>query len=363
MQRPDVSFWRGRSVLLTGHTGFKGSWLSLWLQSLGAQVHGFALAPPTDPALFEEAGVIDGLASHTIGDVADLEALRAVFAAARPEVVLHLAAQPLVRRSYDDPVETFRTNVMGTVNVLEAARATTSVRAIVNVTTDKCYENREWDWPYREIDPLGGYDPYSSSKACSELVTAAYRNSFAEESGVAIASGRAGNVIGGGDWAADRLVPDCLRAFESGQPVVIRNPLATRPWQHVLEPLYGYLILAENLVSDRESFATAWNFGPHAQDVRPVDWIVDRMVALWGEAQWRLDDAAQPHEAANLSLDTAKAMRRLNWRPRWPLDHALGQIVEWHKAWLAGQPARDLCLRQIEDFTNTVLLPQEPLSR
>jgi CDP-glucose 4,6-dehydratase len=361
--RPDPNFWRGKRVLLTGHTGFKGSWLSLWLQTLGAEVHGFALAPQTTPSLFIEAKVEEGLASHTIGDVADLEAVRAVFAQARPEIVLHLAAQPLVRLSYDDPVETYRTNVMGIVHVLEAARHVGDVKAVINVTTDKCYENREWDWPYRENDPLGGYDPYSSSKACSEIVTAAYRRSFGATSGVAIASGRAGNVIGGGDWSADRLIPDCLRAFEKGQSVVIRNPAATRPWQHVLEPLYGYLRLAEALLRDPAQFADSWNFGPAPQDVQPVDWIVNHMVHLWGrDASWRLDHGAQPHEAANLSLDISRAIRRLEWQPRWPLNLALLNIIDWHKAWLDGVDARDICLQQLEEFQTSGTLLRKVIS-
>lgn len=349
--RPDPNFWRGKRVLVTGHTGFKGSWLSLWLQTLDAQVHGFALAPQTTPSLFIEARVERGLASHTIGDVADMEAVRAVFARVRPEIVLHLAAQPLVRLSYDEPVETYRTNVMGTVHMLDAARLTGGVKAVINVTTDKCYENREWDWPYREEDKLGGYDPYSSSKACSEIVTAAYRSSFGAESSIAIATGRAGNVIGGGDWSADRLIPDCLRAFEKGRSVVIRNPAATRPWQHVLEPLYGYLKLAEGLVRDPAQFANSWNFGPALQDVQPVEWIVDHMVNLWGEgAHWCADGGAQPHEAANLSLDISRASRRLGWHPRWALSLALRRIVDWHKAWLSNEDARDICLRQLEEF-------------
>jgi CDP-glucose 4,6-dehydratase len=361
--RPDPSFWRGKRVLLTGHTGFKGSWLSLWLQTLGAEVHGLALAPQTMPSLFVEARVEDGLASHTIGDVTDLDAVREIFARAQPEIVLHLAAQPLVRLSYVEPIETYRTNVMGTVHVLDAARQAGGVRAIVNVTTDKCYENREWDWPYRESDPLGGYDPYSSSKACSEIVTAAYRRSFGATSGIAIASGRAGNVIGGGDWSVDRLIPDCLRAFEKGQSVVIRNPAATRPWQHVLEPLYGYLKLAEALVRDPARFADGWNFGPAAQDVRPVDWIVEHMVRLWGEdANWQLDEEAQPHEAANLSLDISRAMRRLDWYPRWPLDLALRRIVDWHKAWLNDGDARGICLRQLDEFQSSGTSPRKVFS-
>jgi CDP-glucose 4,6-dehydratase len=273
-------FWRGKRVLITGHTGFKGGWLSLWLQSLGAELQGLALAPPTTPSLFVKAMVGAGMAS-AIGDIRDYETVHACMAAFKPEIVIHMAAQPLVRLSYTEPVATYATNVMGTVHVLEAARHAGSVRAVVNVTTDKCYENREWVWGYREDEPMGGYDPYSNSKGCSELITSAYRRSFFQHSGIALGSARAGNVIGGGDWAADRLVPDILRAFERGEPVVIRNPTATRPWQHVLEPLSGYLALAEQLFQHGQAFAEAWNFGPRDEDARPVGWIVKKMADLW----------------------------------------------------------------------------------
>ena len=271
-------FWRGRRVLLTGHTGFKGSWLSLWLQAMGAELHGLALAPDSSPALFDEARVAEGMTSH-LGDIRDLATVRATFDATRPEVVLHLAAQPLVRASYADPVATYACNVMGTVHELEAARATPGVRAVVNVTTDKVYENREWRWGYREDEPLGGHDPYSSSKACADLVASAYRRSFLQAQGVRLASARAGNVIGGGDWAADRLVPDLLRAFDAGQSPEIRHPAAVRPWQHVLEPLAGYLLLAQRLCLEGEAFAQAWNFGPRDDDNRPVRWIVERLAS------------------------------------------------------------------------------------
>jgi CDP-glucose 4,6-dehydratase len=348
----DPGFWAGRRVLLTGHTGFKGSWLSLWLQALGAEVQGLALAPPTTPSLFEAAGVAERMRS-TLGDIRDLETVRGCMAAFRPEIVIHMAAQPLVRLSYTEPVATYATNVMGTVHVLEAARATDSVRAVVNVTTDKCYENREWVWGYRENEPMGGFDPYSNSKGCSELVTAAYRRSFFQHNGIALASARAGNVIGGGDWASDRLVPDILRAFERREPVVIRNPQATRPWQHVLEPLCGYLMLAQRLCTEGQAFAEAWNFGPQDSDTRPVQWIVERMVQHWGEgASWRLDGETHPHEAGHLKLDTSKAGARLAWRPRWDLSTALRQIMSWHRAWLAQEDVRGLCLRQIEQYTN-----------
>ena len=358
---PDPAFWAGRRVFLTGHTGFKGSWLALWLQSLGAEVHGYALAAPTAPALHAEARVADGMTAVE-GDVRDPDAVRRAMVAARPEIVLHLAAQPLVRLSYAEPVATYATNVMGTVHVLEAARGLDGVRAIVNVTTDKCYENREWVWGYREDEPMGGFDPYSNSKGCSELVTSAYRRSFlARPGGPALASARAGNVIGGGDWAADRLVPDILRAFERGEPVVVRNPHATRPWQHVLEPLGGYLLLAERLCRDGQAVAEAFNFGPREDDARPVRWIVERMAERWGEdAGWRLDGGDHPHEAGYLKLDISKARHRLGWQPRWGLATALDHIVAWHRAWLAGDDMRALCLAQIADYTTNPIKETEP---
>ncbi len=346
--RPE--FWRGKRVLLTGHTGFKGSWLSLWLQSMGAELQGLALAPPTTPSLFVEANVAEGMTSQ-IGDIRDLETVRACMAAFQPEIVIHMAAQPLVRLSYHEPVATYATNVMGTVHVLEAARTTPSVRAIVNVTTDKCYENREWVWGYREDEPMGGFDPYSNSKGCAELVTSSYRRSFFQQGGIALASARAGNVIGGGDWAADRLVPDILRAFERGEPVVIRNPHSTRPWQHVLEPLSGYLALAERLYTEGQSWAEGWNFGPQDDDARPVQWIVEHLVASWGRgASWRLDGGDHPHEAGYLKLDISKAKARMGWRPRWDLGTALEKITVWHQAWLAKDDVRALCLQQIQHY-------------
>ena len=347
-------FWRGKRVLLTGHTGFKGSWLSLWLQSLGAEVQGLALTPPTTPNLFTEAKVGAGMAS-AVADIRDLAAVQACMNAFRPEIVIHMAAQPLVRLSYSEPVATYATNVMGTVHVLEAARLCGSVRAIVNVTTDKCYENQEWVWGYREDEPMGGYDPYSNSKGCSELVTSAYRRSFFQKGDIALASGRAGNVIGGGDWATDRLVPDVLRAFERQEPVIIRNPHATRPWQHVLEPLSGYLTLAERLYSEGQSYAEGWNFGPHDDDARPVQWIVEQLVSSWGRsATWRRDGSEQPHEANYLKLDISKAKHRLGWQPRWNLATALDRITDWHRAWLAGQDMQQLCLSQIAQYTNAI---------
>lgn len=349
-------------MLITGHTGFKGSWLSLWLQSLGAQVVGYALSPPTKPSLFEVAEVSKGMTS-IIGDIRDLEHLRAVFAEHRPEIVIHMAAQPLVRYSYVEPVETYSTNVMGTVNLLEAVRSTNSVKAVVNVTTDKCYENREWAWGYRENEPMGGYDPYSSSKGCAELVTAAYRNSYFHPEkynthGVAIASGRAGNVIGGGDWAGDRLIPDIMRAIMQGNPVNIRSPHSIRPWQHVLEPLSGYLILAQKLYEEGPGYAEGWNFGPNDEDAKPVQWIVEKLTQAWGEgASWVLDGGDHPHEAHYLKLDCSKAKARLDWHPRWDLPTTLDSIIQWHKQWLAGDNMQKVSLQQIADYQTHIVHP------
>lgn len=346
-------FWRGKRVFMTGHTGFKGSWLSLWLQSLGADLTGFALAPPSEPSLFDIGRVGDGMTS-LIGDIRNLDVVVKAMQAAQPEVVIHMAAQPLVRLSYSEPVQTYATNVMGTVHVLEAARLTPSVRCIVNVTTDKCYENREWVWGYREDEPMGGHDPYSNSKGCSELVTSSYRRSFFQQSGVTLSSARAGNVIGGGDWASDRLVPDILRAFERGDPVVIRNPDSTRPWQHVLEPLSGYLQLAEHQWREGAAFAGGWNFGPTDDDAKPVQWIVQRMAAAWGNnAGWRLDLNPHPHEAHYLKLDISKAGRQLGWHPRWRLEQALAHIIAWHRAWRDQKDMQQVCLDQIRQYTNS----------
>ena len=346
-------FWRGKRVLLTGHTGFKGGWLSLWLQSLGAEVCGLALPPPTEPNLFTAARVGANMQS-IIGDIRSLDAVRQAMAGFRPEIVVHMAAQPLVRLSYREPVQTYATNVMGTVHVLEAARHAGSVRCIVNVTTDKCYQNREWVWGYREDEPLCGHDPYSNSKSCAELVTSSYRDSFMRQADIALASARAGNVIGGGDWAADRLVPDTLRAFERGEPVVIRNPDSIRPWQHVLEPLSGYLRLAEHLWNGGQSVAEAWNFGPRDEDARPVQWILERMALAWGQgAGWRLAEGEHPHEAYYLKLDISKAGQRLGWHPHWSLAEALEQINGWHKAFLHGEDMHRVTLRQIACFSQT----------
>lgn len=342
-----TSFWKGRRVFLTGHTGFKGSWLALWLGRMGAQVTGFAL-PAEDPSLFHQARVSE-LLTHVEGDIRDLAAVEAEMAKCDPEVVFHLAAQPLVRLSYQTPVETYATNVQGTVHVLDACRRMAALRSIVCITSDKCYENREWVWPYRESDPMGGYDPYSSSKGAAELVISAYRRSFFGE-GAKLASVRAGNVIGGGDWAADRLVPDIVRALVAGDRPLIRAPHAVRPWQHVLEALGGYLMIAEALAAGRDSAAASWNFGPADDDTRPVEWIADRLVAGWGSGGWDRDDMPQLHEAGILKLDCSKARSELGWRPVLGLESALDWIVQWHKAVANGEDAREVTLGQLDQY-------------
>lgn len=345
------NFWQGKRVLLTGHTGFKGGWLSLWLQSMNAELLGVALNPPTQPALFDVARVREGM-EHQIADIRDYEKIKSLMAAFKPEIVIHMAAQPLVRLSYQSPVETYATNVMGTVHVLEAARHVDTVRAIVNITTDKCYENKEWSWGYRENEPMGGHDPYSSSKGCAELVSNAYRKSFLSGQGVALATARAGNVIGGGDWASDRLVPDTLSALERNEPVLIRNPHAIRPWQHVLEPLSGYLMLAQSLYEHGQLDAEGWNFGPRDEDAKPVQWIVEHLCDAWGNGStWSLQKGEHPHEANFLKLDISKARQRLQWSPRWSLDVALSHIVDWHRAWLANENMRSVCLQQIANYS------------
>ena len=344
-------FWKGKRVFITGHTGFKGSWLSLWLQLMGAEVKGFSLTPPTQPALFEVAKVGDNMQTE-IGDIRNLQQLSQSIRAFNPDVLLHLAAQPLVRLSYKEPVDTYSTNVMGTVNVLEAARYAPQLKSVVIITTDKCYENREWEWGYRENEPMGGHDPYSNSKGCAELVVSAYRRSFFYTNDTtAVASARAGNVIGGGDWADDRLIPDILRAFEQQQPVIIRNPLSTRPWQHVLEPLSGYLVLAERLYNEGNAFAEGWNFGPKDDDCQPVQWILEKMVQFWGEgARYEWDKSEQPHEANFLKLDCSKAATRLKWHPQWRLADTLEKIVHWHRAWLRGADMQTHCLYEIKGY-------------
>jgi CDP-glucose 4,6-dehydratase len=350
----NTGFWHGKRVFLTGHTGFKGAWLSLWLRDLGADVIGYALAATT-PSLFDVAQIGQNMRS-IIGDIRDQAELATAVQEARPDIVIHMAAQALVRHSYVEPVETYATNVMGTVHLLEAVRRTDSVRSVLIVTSDKCYENKEWPWGYRENEPMGGYDPYSSSKGCAELVSAAYRNSYFNpdkypEHGVAIATARAGNVIGGGDWAADRLIPDILRAIETGHPVNIRSPHAIRPWQHVLEPLSGYLVLAEKLYTDGSAYAEGWNFGPADEDARSVQWIVEQLTALWGEgASWQVDRNPQPHEAYYLKLDCSKAHAKLGWHPRWDLQTTLTSIVLWQRQMLSGNNMQTFSLRQIADY-------------
>ena len=343
-------FWRGKRVFVSGHTGFKGGWLCLWLQSMGAEVHGYALQPPTEPNFFTLASLEDGMASSTIADIRDYDTLLTAIKEARPEIVLHLAAQPLVRYSYQNPVETFGVNVMGVVHLLEAVRTIGGVKAVVNVTTDKCYENREWPWGYRENEAMGGHDPYSGSKGCAELATAAYRNSFFAEAGVAVATARAGNVIGGGDWAADRLLPDFLRAIDAKAALTIRSPGAIRPWQHVLEPLSGYLTLAENLCLNGAAFAEPWNFGPADEDAQTVGWIVAHLASRNPEMAWHCDASLQPHEANYLKLDSNKARTRLAWKPRWSLPTALDQTLAWHRAWHSGQDMRAISLAQISEY-------------
>lgn len=343
-------FWCGKRVLVTGHTGFKGGWLSLWLQSMGASVKGLSLEPLSEPNLFMAAKVGQNM-DHQVQDIRDCEAVARSIGTYRPEIVFHLAAQPLVRLSYKEPVATYSTNVMGTVHVLEACRQAGSVRAVVNVTTDKCYENRGWFWGYREIDSLGGHDPYSNSKACAELATDSYRRAFLSQSGIAVATARAGNVIGGGDWADDRLVPDCLRALDRGVPVRVRYPRATRPWQHVLEPLSGYLMLAERLFEDGPSHAEPWNFGPLEESALSVQQIVEKLCASWGgHASWETEAGEHPHEAMQLKLDTSKARHRLGWQPRWEIDTALEKVVGWHQAWLGGADMHSYCLAQIAEY-------------
>lgn len=349
----DIEFWKNKKIFLTGHTGFKGSWLSIWLQSMGAIVKGYSLEPNTNPNLFSVAKVSEDMDSE-IGDIRDLKQISKSMKNFNPDILIHMAAQPLVRLSYKEPVSTYTTNVIGTVNVLEAARSCSNLKAIVSVTTDKCYENKEWEWGYRENEPMGGHDPYSSSKGCAELVTSAYRRSFFySENGAALASARAGNVIGGGDWADDRLIPDILRAFEKSKPVIIRNPISTRPWQHVLEPLSGYLVLAQELFLNGKEFAEGWNFGPKDDDCKPVNWILDKMVSNWGEgAKWELDKKNNPHEAGFLKLDCSKASNKLKWQPKWSLQETLKLIIEWHQIYVNGGDVKIQCLKEIKKYSS-----------
>ncbi len=349
------SFWVNKRVFITGHTGFKGGWLSLWLLQLGAKVTGYALAPPTERNIFELANVATGM-TDVRGDIRNFDALFGAIKNHKPEIIFHLAAQPIVKRSYQDPIETYSTNVMGTVNLLESVRKAEGIRAVVNITTDICYENKEWVGGYRENEPMGGFDPYSNSKSCSELVTSSFRSSFFNANnyanhGVSLASARAGNVIGGGDWASNRLIPDIINAYQANSVAKIRNPNAIRPWQHVLEPLRGYLMLAERLVEDGPEFAEAWNFGPVDQDVMPVSWIAERLRSLWGnEAAWEVDNVNHPHEATLLKLDISKAKEKLAWEPKLSLDKSLDLIVDWHRAESSGENMNEKTLAQITKY-------------
>lgn len=359
LAKVDPLFWKGKKVFLTGHTGFKGSWLSLWLSSMGAEVTGYALAPNTTPNLFDVLNLKDQIKASHIADIRNLEILKSAMLEASPDILIHMAAQPLVRYSYENPVETYAVNVMGTVNVLESARKIQSLRATVVVTTDKCYENKEWVWGYRENEPMGGHDPYSNSKGCAELVTSSYRQSFFNQadSRNSVASARAGNVIGGGDWSIDRLIPDAIKAFEANQSLTIRNPLATRPWQHVLEPLSGYLILAQGLYEKGSSLAAGWNFGPRDEDNRSVQEVIDLIISGWdGATRWENDGAEQPHEANLLKLDCSKARQQLGWVPKWDLETAIKKIVEWQKSFQGNANMRDVSLAQINQYTNTQVI-------
>jgi len=351
----DIAFWNNKRVYLTGHTGFKGSWLSLWLNHLGAEVKGYSLEPETTPNLYNVARVAGAIDSE-IGDIRNLDQLQTSMSAFNPDILIHMAAQPLVRLSYEKPIETYDVNVMGTVKVLEAARYCSSLKSIVCVTTDKCYENKEWEWGYREDEAMGGYDPYSSSKGCAELVTSAYRRSYFQNKGIGLASARSGNVIGGGDWSPDRLIPDILNAFINEEPVIVRNPKSTRPWQHVLEPLSGYLALAQRLYEKPEKYAESWNFGPKDEGAKPVDWILDQMVSAWGgAANWKVDDDEQPHEASYLKLDISKAKARLCWHPTWHLEETIERIIQWHKAWIVNKDMQLQCLQEIDEYMRDMI--------
>ena len=353
----DQSFWKGRRVLITGHTGFKGGWLSLWLTQLGAKVSGYAIDSPSTPCFYEEAKVASSLEKSINGDIRDAELFAKAVSDVSPEIVIHMAAQSLVKESYTDPSLTYSTNIMGTVNLFEAVRKTPSVKVILNITSDKCYENNELNLGYSEADPMGGYDPYSSSKGCAELISSAYRKSFFQQEGIAIATARAGNVIGGGDWAKDRIIPDAIRAFISNKPLLVRNPVATRPWQHVLEPLLGYILLCQQLMHCPSDFSEGWNFGPSKQNEESVSKIADIMVKNWGEqASWELDKESHPHEAHILRLDCSKANDKLNWKTTWSLDRALIETIQWYKIWSAKKDMYQFSLLQIENYQKEYLV-------
>jgi CDP-glucose 4,6-dehydratase len=345
------SFWKDKSVFLTGHTGFKGGWLAHWLSMLGARVHGFSLDPGSGPSFYNVTNLDNRMSSSTFGDIRDHDKITNAIKQSNADILFHMAAQPIVRLSYNDPLETFSTNVIGTANVLESARYSETIKAIVNITTDKCYENKERSKPYSEGDRLGGHDPYSASKACAEIVTSAFRRSYLQENNQFIASVRAGNVIGGGDWSADRLIPDFFKSIDSGEPLMIRSPNSIRPWQHVLEPLYGYLLIAENLFEKGESYAEAWNFGPKEEDSKPVRWIVEKLSELTSNSNWVIDQAEQPHEAIQLKLDSTKAIHKLNWFQQWDIENALNKTVEWHLSWKKNVDMEHITEAQINDYT------------
>lgn len=355
----DYTFWKGKRVFITGHTGFKGSWLCLWLHSLGAEITGYSFPPPTEPNLFSLCH-LENSTTTIFGDIRNRELLNQALIKANPDIIFHLAAQPLVRSSYENPIATYETNVIGTLNVFEAVRTILNKnnkrKALINVTSDKCYENKEWIWGYRETEAMGGHDPYSNSKACSELITSSYRNSFFnpqtyESHGVSLASARAGNVIGGGDWAKDRLIPDCIRSLLKGEKIHIRNPMAIRPWQHVLEPLGGYLLLAQKLMLNGRHYAEGWNFGPNEEDEKPVQWIVQNICEKWGSvAEYSIEQESQWHEAHYLKLDCAKAKSKLGWKPKWNLEDALNKIIQWTLAYKDGQDMKKMCLKQIKEY-------------
>lgn len=352
----NTAFWQNKKVLITGHTGFKGSWLCLWLQQLGADLCGLSLEPETSPNLFELAQVADNM-QHHIGDIREFNTVKSIVDAFQPEIIIHMAAQPLVRYSYDHPIETYATNVMGTAHVLEAARHCESVRSIVNITTDKCYENKEWQWGYRENEPMGGYDPYSNSKGCAELVTSAYRSSYFNQTKLGLASARAGNVIGGGDWSQDRLIPDIINSLMNDKEIMIRYPNAIRPWQHVLEPIYGYMMLAEKLWHEPEKYSEGWNFGPYSQSAIKVIDLVKKMVDGWQKPNkgWDIESSEnQLHEANYLKLDISKATGQLNWLPALDIDTTLGWVTDWYQAWLDNSNMKEYTLKQIQNYSDLV---------
>jgi CDP-glucose 4,6-dehydratase len=346
----DNNFWKDKKVFITGHTGFKGSWLTIWLKELGANIKGYSLAPIYKENLFDSSKIGNEINSE-INDIRDLEKLKKSIKVFQPEIIFHLAAQPLVRYSYEHPIETYQVNVMGTLNLLETIRETESVKSVIIVTTDKCYENKESDYYYEETDPMGGYDPYSSSKGCCELLISSYRRSYFNSTNTLISSVRAGNVIGGGDWSTDRLIPDLIKSTTTNKKILIRNPNAIRPWQHVLEPLYGYLNLAKKLYYGNSDYAEGWNFGPEKKDCKSVEWISNKMTNMWKEIKWEKDNEVNPHEAKLLMLSIKKAKEKLNWHPKWDLEHSLESIVNWHKQYAMKKCAKELCLDDIKKYS------------